>query len=558
MTESKHVYTAVVIGTPDLALTVKGGSVTLDDTFSPHVSGTVIVSRPAPSTIAKLDPRLNARIRITAVATFPTQTQNRTFDLGLRRVDTGQTPAELNLEVSSDESLLVDWAPLADDRTPMSLASSLRGVVNYVLNKVIPGTSLQASPANDANVTPRWDTENLILNPTVRANIAHWSLSNVTANLTRSTNVGFDGVAGSARVGEIQSAAGALYAVGSSEYVAVSEGETYTWAIYAIGSTGTLGKPRIRVLDSGGNHMQWLGAGNATTALGAAYQRLVYTVRMPPGAARAMPYLEWTNAPANASVYGDGAMFCRGEFDPGYFDGQATDTSTYRYDWADAADNSISQRTLLVDAVSPDALVWRAGQYAIDFLLPLVQANGLRLVCDEARKWTLRSETYAEPGGIDMRYPVNLISADDSVSRNDETWFDAAVTVYEWTQGGLQNKAVDAFALQTPYTRSLTFLKPVAYPGPGFSAYAVRRAQGRGREVSATTVADWRAKAEMGVSIILPGVPAQLGRVSVVAFNLDTDEYTVTARTVDTPLGAIDLLTGTINSKTGTINALTT
>lgn len=204
-----------------------------------------------------------------------------------------------------------------------------------------------------------------------------------------------------------------------------------------------------------------------------------------------------------------------------------------------------------------DALIWKAGEDALSFLHPLVQRAGLRLVCDEERRWTLRDETFEAPGSLLLRQGVNLVQAEEMISRDAGFWFDARVTRYRWTDAaGLQQERIDSYALTPSYSR-LTLLEVSApYPGPGRSEYAVRRAQGVGREVTVATVSDWTATAELGVSIILADTPPQLGKVQRVTFDLDNDEMTIAARTVDTPEGAINLLPGTINALTGTINDL--
>ncbi len=94
-----------------------------------------------------------------------------------------------------------------------------------------------------------------------------------------------------------------------------------------------------------------------------------------------------------------------------YFDGATAAGSGYTYEWQDAAHASASSR-LPVTERAPELFEWRAGVSAIDFLAPLVQANGFRLVCDEQRRWTLRGVNYIAPGSaVALRYGVNIIDA---------------------------------------------------------------------------------------------------------------------------------------------------
>lgn len=74
--------------------------------------------------------------------------------------------------------------------------------------------------------------------------------------------------------------------------------------------------------------------------------------------------------------------------------------------------------------------------------------------------------------------------------------------------------------------------------------------------MSATTVANWTAKAEQPITIILDGAPTQIGATTSVSYDLAKDDMTVRTQTTDTPAGAIDLLVGTIDSLVGTIDSL--
>lgn len=60
----------------------------------------------------------------------------------------------------------------------------------------------------------------------------------------------------------------------------------------------------------------------------------------------------------------------------------------------------------------------------------------------------------------------------------------------------------------------------------------------------------------MPATFVLEGAPTQLGQAQRITFDLNQDRMTVTARTVDTPAGAIDLLPGTIDALPGTIDSL--
>ena len=64
MSVTTHVYTAVLAGNPDVAVAVKGGSITLDERNAPHVQGWVDVAIPPLATLTGLDPRQSRRIKV--------------------------------------------------------------------------------------------------------------------------------------------------------------------------------------------------------------------------------------------------------------------------------------------------------------------------------------------------------------------------------------------------------------------------------------------------------------------------------------------------------------
>ena len=560
MTVSTHVYSAVVIGSPDIALKVKGGNVSLDSYRAPHIQGNLTIAAPTLATLNALDPRNGRRIRITVAATFPGYSQNRTFDLGMRDRDVDHANAEVRLTLASDEALLDDYAPLVDDVTPRASESSLRSVINYVLNKAIPGKSLAASPSVNANATRYWPVTNLLPNPAPSALATEWQIGfngNYIGSITMSSPLPVNG-----HPYAVQWTAGAgtaTLAAGTPSSYRVTPGRWYVFSFYLASSAATSARAALQWRSRGGVGTLSTVYGSVVSSDATAFKRLSIIAQAPDGADSVWPFVDTAGNTAGRAHHVSEAMLYEGDELVPYFDGATTDTSTYLYDWADPdkPEASASVRTP-IKTVAKESLTWKAGQTALQFLLPLVQVAGFRLLCNEARVWTLRDENYSAPGGLSIRHGINLIDGSDQISRDSELWFDARITRYKWTDAeGKQQEMADAFALTTPYTRLTTLDVDAAYPGPGRSEFAVRRAQGRGREVRATAVSDWSANAEQDVTVVLLNAPTQIGATSSVSFDLNNDRMTVNTRTVDTPLGAVALLTGTINSKSGTVNALT-
>ncbi|MGP6170629.1 hypothetical protein ACTU6V_05410 [Microbacterium sp. A204] len=550
MTGSTHVYTATLApGTP---LSLAGGSITLDASRRPHVSGSLTIALPLLPVLEALDPRMSPapRIIVEVDATFPWGVQSRTFDLALRDRTVNLEAATVTLDIASDEALLGDFAPLADDPAPLEHQDSLQGLVGYVLGTVIPGAVLEAGP--DAAVPALADSANLIRNPRAGFNTTDWHATWATGGLTPLRQASGGPAYAPTYMAYLSNAGvitnGAEVFIGE-DAVSLTSGKKY---VLSVGLNGSPGREMILdavCFDGTGNITGFIPA-VTTMMLGGSgvWQRAVtepfeaysntarIRVRVRAAQLGGSEYINvtgWRLSEATGDITADGL----------YFDGDTADTAKYEYTWQQAAHATISNRKTLIDAATPDALIWDAGQDAMSFLAPLVQAAGLRLVCDEQRVWTLRDEHYDAGGALEVRHAVNLIGGSEKIARGDGDWFDAAAAVYTWMdRSGTRHEQVDTFALTPDYTLLRRFEFATPYPGPGFAEYAVRRSQGRGREVTVSTVSDWVAKAEQGFTAILSGTPTQTGQTNVVRFDLDTDEMTITSRTIDTLPGAWILL----------------
>lgn len=589
MTANHVEYSAVLLGTPNRVIKVRGGSITLDESSAPHVTAQVDIAIPgsfAPGEVledplaggygsggygeggygsalqtiewapdedllAALDTRLSPppRIRLTATQTAQGQAPlSRTFDLTLRDREVKHANATVSLTLASDEALLSDYAPLTDDGTAYANQTSVRAIVNAVLAKVIPGATLATVPAVDADVSALANATNLSPNGGFRQNTNGWNT--VGASSRQAGGPGRDGISYFARATFSAGQTGGWFNQGGEQdgatAVTVSPNRLYRTALWVRSSVAVSVALSIEWVNSAGS---FLSASNGTVVSLPAntWTKLSTTAMSPVDAARAGAYVyrqggSW-GAGNTFDVAGHRFSEAPAAFDQfEFFDGETIDTTHYGYAWTGSVGASASTRVAITGR-SFDMLRWKAGQSALEFLVPLVQVVGLRLVCDETRTWTLRPEGYTASDSLSIRHGVNLIDGTDRVSREDETWFDAAVTEHSWTdETGTQQTASDAFALSPTYSRLRTFQKSTPYPGPGFSAYVVRRAQGRGRVVSATCISDWRARAEQPISVVLQGAPIQTGQTSRVDFDLDRDEMTVSTRTTDTPATAWVLL----------------
>lgn len=552
-------YTATLVaGEAEYPLAIRrNGRIDIDETSAFHVTASLDLSFPDTALQVALDPRTRARVKIDVEAETAGTPQTRSFDLALRSRPIRRGPgAFAAVTLASDEALLEDHRALEDDGTPFTLAASLRDIVNYVLDTVIPGATLEASPAVDADMTPYWAVTNLMPNPALRSIVGNWIAGGVNGTLTRETGWGagvipggdpsvttatFTSWSGNSGLGQGGSFPRTASVV---PYAPVSEGRVYTVYCYALSNPGKALRLAAQIFGSDG---QVLSGGTPITTItipGNTWTLIKGTIRTPANASRISPFVyaaegvQWTSGQNFRTTKW---MIHEGDYPltVPWFDGATPEDDFYEYVISGDANASATTRTPKVDATDPEALIWSAGQSALEFLRPLVQAAGFRLVCDEQRRWTLRDAGYSASGVISIREGVNLIDGEDLIDLDLGDWSDAQTTIYEWEdRDGIRQRKVDSFTLNTPPILVKRVQIDAPYPGPGRSEYAVRRAQGRGRQVTATVVADWRATVEQSAEIRLLGAPTQTGRSSRLSYDIATNRMTVTTRTTDTPEAA--------------------
>lgn len=552
MSVSRHVYAAYLLTDPEVELSLRGGRISLDVAQAPHVRAGVDIAMPDVATRAAIDPRTGVRVRIEADGEYPSFSTHRYFDLTLIDRDVRHREGVVSLTLGSDEALLEQFAPLADDPTPKTLETSLRAIVDYVLDTVIPGAALEASPAIDADVTRYWELTNRVYNPSAETTTSYALGGNATALDVGSSSPyhGFNYV----RWESVAAGLTSLTLSADGEYTA-GEPITATAHMRASGASAT-GQLLIRFYNSNGDALADSTSAPVALSVTTDWTEVTHTAIGPRGSVTARLIILATAIAAGQIFAVDGVMFHDGDEPVPFFTGSSMmpGATGYTVAWNGTTSNSASTRTPYPVERDKDALTWQAGQSALDFLAPIVQAAGFRLVCDEQRRWTLRDEEYAAPGSLSIRHGVNMIDGQDRISRESLIWYDAAVAEYTWTdRKGNERSHIDAYALTGTPTLTRLFQFNTPYPGPGFAEYAVRRAQQRGREVVATAVADWRAHAEMFATITLEGAPILTGKTQSIEFDLDRDEMTVTQRATDTPelawiLGPEDLTWATTDT----------
>lgn len=541
------------LGTLELA--PREGSVQLDAMGIPY--GTAQLTTPLidVAELELLDPRDDLRGQLTAGDQIAGT--SRVFDLGLRsrRVDHARKLIEWQL--ATDEALLMEYRALVDDEGAWEHRGSLRAIVNYVLGKI--GASLAASPAPDADMTPRWQLENLISNARGLVNANGWGSSTSTGAGTVSTVATAFAADGAALSTALRltmttaSTANALLRYGDATGPRVTPGQLYTFRTFVYQNAGVEknGRVILRFVNESGATLAERVVGRPLTS--EAFAPISATMLAPAGAARAVVYAGVSNGmPVGATVRTTGATLVAGARVDEWFDGDRPDDTAYDY-WAN---DTTSIRSPKLETPTPEALIWGAGVSGWSFLEPLLAAAGLRLFCDERRVWRLiEPARYTMPGLYTLTADTATLGTDE-ITRDDPELSCTGVAVrYRWTdEQGIERTRLDTAGAPG---RVLLVELERPYPGAGVAAAILARRTGRGRVQEVTAYARWSVSPAAHARIVLPGTLAQQGQIEAVEWGLTDGLMTVrTAALIDLIPGSIDALEGTIGALTGTIDSL--
>jgi hypothetical protein len=192
-----------------------------------------------------------------------------------------------------------------------------------------------------------------------------------------------------------------------------------------------------------------------------------------------------------------------------------------------------------VSVDNADSLIWSPGVSGWDYVYPLVQKAGLRLYCDETRRWRLVRATSNSEDLMVLTADQNVTAGRDKISLDDD-WYDAVVLTYRWRDPATATTML-AYDVAGDYRARNVFAetREVPYPGPGAADALLSRKQGRGRVLDVAAVSDYFAKPGRALAITLPGTPVQTGYTSSVTWSYPDDEMRVASRgLIDTPESA--------------------
>lgn len=92
----------------------------------------------------------------------------------------------------------------------------------------------------------------------------------------------------------------------------------------------------------------------------------------------------------------------------------------------------------------PNTVTWAPGQTGWEVLEPLLQAGGLRLFCDELRRWRLVRSDQLGAGYLQLRHDQQLTRVGDVIDLDSGGYYDAVVVTYTYADAtGMQRTSYD-------------------------------------------------------------------------------------------------------------------
>ncbi|MBH0054487.1 hypothetical protein I6E74_09950 [Salinibacterium sp. SWN139] len=531
---NKSEFTAKVTGESGFEFEVKSADITLDETRAPYIQAELTCVLPESVALELIDPRNALRVLVTATQEWirPVRDpQTRTFDLILHERTIDHESAELTLRLVSDEALLIDAGNTTTAETRI-FGLSVKAAVDATLTKhsfaLEPGALDATLEANPATLAP---IKNYARSPEPRAD-DNWRVHSTLDRTIMTAE--FEGLA--VCRGTRNTSSG-LYAIYMNELDGIPGNLDESYEYRFMARSSRRGERTIRLTDKNGVHVttkavdmvagEWTECViSSTTESGESpYSLSLLSSADPSGTTLDVTALTVIE---RDQVMGNNDMF---------FHGDTLDSGLDTFEWTDTAHHSTSTRTNLPNS---DIFIQTPGTLDWDYVAPIVQAGGLRLFCDENREWRLVDPlAYSVPGQINVAAGTNATSGRDTISRQQEAWFDAVVIEYRWTDAeGLPQVAYDAASAGGTKLLKRVIERP--FPGAGAAQSILSLYSGRGRVLDIEALADLDATPGMALVMTMPGTPIQVGVVSSVTWKWsidgDSDEMRIASRgLLDTP-----------------------
>lgn len=164
---------------------------------------------------------------------------------------------------------------------------------------------------------------------------------------------------------------------------------------------------------------------------------------------------------------------------------------------------------------------------AWDFLETITAGAGLKLYCDELRRWYLVEPT-AISGDLVLQDTDNITAFTKSISR-EELWYNQVVIQYNTISEGVIFD--NYYAPGTGAIKTLYILKEnVEFPGWGAAETMVNRSLTRGETYSIEAIANFDARPRQTLTVDITGEPVKTGIIQSVSWSLPSARMSVDIR----------------------------
>jgi hypothetical protein len=164
---------------------------------------------------------------------------------------------------------------------------------------------------------------------------------------------------------------------------------------------------------------------------------------------------------------------------------------------------------------------------AWDFIETITQAAGLKLYCDEERRWYL-VDPVAVSGDLQLKDDDNITAFTKLISR-DGLWYNQVVIQYETISDGVIWD--NYYASGTGEIRTLFQKKTnIEFPGFGAAESIAQRTLTRGETYNMEAIANFDARPRQTLTVDIAGEPVKSGVIQSVTWSLPSARMSIDIR----------------------------
>lgn len=554
-THSAYGFIRLTTPTSVYPISIKSGTITMDDGWTPFTQGSIeVVATPQIQSVASAFRTQTVRVSVTpGVRQDDGATFEKTYNFVVRSVKRNRLEGTLTLGLEGDEVLLRDKT-LFPSSTPSAefyaYQDSAIAFANAALAKVGLGP-VTTSPADDDPLDARPTSINMMPNPSAEvdlSNVGYGGLANVTrqgpsasaphasylfrlnAGTTPDSFMYEGGDGGDMR---LEMRAGQTYTVSGSFYIdgpltGTAHARARRIAVFYRVGTG----PTLEVTSPQAPNVKVVGG-----------TRVAVTFTLPDDTTEA--FIRFYHGHTGGVAYWDALRLSPGDGiatnDTGYFDGSSTATPAQPfqfYGWTGTPGTSTSQRTA-GHGRDADALYWSPDESLWDFVQGVLEPSGFALRCYPDRTWQLVNLERGATGDINyttLTIGEDVLTLDDGLDLEDDSWAEAVVVTFRWTQiNGVQKVATQSAKFSSVTSPRKVKLIDFDSPprGGNYATAYLRRIRGLVSNPKVTAINDFHVAPGQVFELYEDGSFIPGLQVGSVTFNLASREMEIQSRTAD-------------------------